>query len=79
MCACWGAAGGNRGSLWSEMAPQPGKRILLERTPLWKHMNSSRKVAAMNIFRYKKRSLMTVLGIWAARAAAYGLRVVIPY
>ena len=45
-------------------APKNGKRILLERvTPLWKHMTFSQKSTARNLFRYKKRFLMTVLGI----------------
>lgn len=45
-------------------SPQNGKRVLLERiTPLWKRLNFSRKVSARNIFRYKKRMLMTLIGI----------------
>lgn len=45
-------------------APKIGKRILLERmTPLWKRLNFIEKVTARNLFRYKQRMLMTVLGI----------------
>ena len=45
-------------------APKAGKRILLERiTPLWKHMKFTHKVTARNLFRYKKRFFMTVVGI----------------
>ena len=45
-------------------APAAGKRILLERiTPLWKHMSFSQKTTARNLFRYKKRFFMTVLGV----------------
>lgn len=45
-------------------APKNGKRILLERiTPLWKHFNFSGKVTARNLFRYKRKMLMTVIGI----------------
>lgn len=41
-----------------------GKRILLERiTPLWKRMSFSQKTTARNLFRYKKRFFMTVLGV----------------
>ena len=44
--------------------PKNGSRILLERIPwLWKHMNFSAKVTARNIFRYKSRMLMTILGV----------------
>lgn len=45
-------------------APMAGKRILLERiTPLWKRMSFSQKTTARNLFRYKKRFFMTVLGV----------------
>lgn len=45
-------------------APKAGKRILLEYIPiLWKHLNFSQKAAVRNLFRYKKRFIMTVLGI----------------
>ncbi|MFV8221950.1 FtsX-like permease family protein, partial [Faecalibacterium hattorii] len=45
-------------------APVAGKRILLEYiTPLWKHMSFSQKTTARNLFRYKKRFFMTVLGV----------------
>ena len=45
-------------------APVAGKRILLERiTPLWKRMSFSQKTTARDLFRYKKRFFMTVLGV----------------
>ncbi len=45
-------------------APKEGKRILLERvTPLWRRLSFSWKVTFRNIFRYKKRLVMTVIGI----------------
>lgn len=45
-------------------APKAGKRILLERIPLiWNRLNFIQKVTARNIFRYKKRLIMTVVGI----------------
>ena len=45
-------------------APVAGKRIFLEYiTPLWKHMSFSQKTTARNLFRYKKRFFMTVLGV----------------
>ena len=45
-------------------APKSGKRILLERiTPLWSRLSFIHKVTARNLFRYKKRFLMTVVGI----------------
>ena len=45
-------------------APKKGKKILLERIPfIWSRFNFSHKVTARNIFRYKKRALMTIIGI----------------
>ncbi len=44
-------------------APKAGKRILLERTPLWKHLSFTWKVTLRNLFRYKRRFVMTVVGI----------------
>lgn len=45
-------------------APKPGKRVLLERIPfIWKHLSFTKKVTVRNIFRYKKRFLMTIIGI----------------
>lgn len=51
-------------SLMQPKAPPAGKRILLERiTPLWQRLSFSRKVTFRNLFLYKKRFWMTVLGI----------------
>lgn len=45
-------------------APKAGKRIVLERIgPLWRHLSFSWKVTFRNLFRYKKRFVMTVIGI----------------
>lgn len=58
--------------------PKAGKRILLERiTPIWKHMNFSAKLTTRNIFRYKSRMFMTIIGIAGCTAlivAAFGLK-----
>lgn len=44
--------------------PKAGKRILLEHVgPLWRRMSFSWKVTCRNIFRYKRRFLMTLIGI----------------
>lgn len=51
-------------SLMLPRAPRAGKRILMERiTPLWRRMGFSWKVTCRNLFRYKKRLFMTVVGI----------------
>ncbi|EOL43904.1 FtsX-like permease family protein [Enterococcus phoeniculicola] len=45
-------------------APKAGQRILMERvTPLWKRLSFIQKVTMRNLFRYKQRMLMTILGI----------------
>ncbi len=45
-------------------APKEGKRILLERIPfIWNRLSFIAKVTVRNIFRYKKRFLMTIFGI----------------
>lgn len=58
-------------------APKPGKRILLERiAPLWNHMGFTVKLTARNLFRYKSRLCMTVIGVAGCTAlivAAFGL------
>lgn len=46
-------------------APKVGKRVFLERVKfIWKRLNFSQKVTVRNIFRYKKRFLMTIIGIF---------------
>lgn len=45
-------------------APKIGKRILLERIPfIWKRLSFNHKVTMRNIFRYKKRFFMSIIGI----------------
>ncbi|MCI5584569.1 MAG: FtsX-like permease family protein [Lachnospiraceae bacterium] len=45
-------------------APKAGSRVLLERIAfIWKRLSFLNKVTARNLFRYKKRLLMTILGI----------------
>jgi len=59
-------------------APKEGKKILLERIPfLWNHLSFSMKVTFRNVFRYKKRIYMTVVGIAGCTAlmlTGFGLR-----
>lgn len=58
-------------------APKNGKKIILERIPfIWSHLNFSLKATFRNLFRYKKRFIMTVLGIGGCMAillVSYGL------
>ncbi|MEG2082730.1 MAG: FtsX-like permease family protein, partial [Oscillospiraceae bacterium] len=62
--ACWSTLKEKPAALMLPKAPRAGKRILLERiTFIWKRMKFTYKVTARNLFRYKKRLLMTVVGI----------------
>ena len=58
--------------------PQAGKRILLERIPfVWNRLKFLQKVSIRNVFRYKKRFFMMVLGISGCAAlvlAAFGIK-----
>lgn len=45
-------------------SPKMGKRIFLEKIKfIWNHLNFSKKVTCRNIFRYKKKFYMTIIGI----------------
>lgn len=45
-------------------APKPGSKVLLERIPcVWNRFSFLNKVTARNVFRYKRRLMMTVIGI----------------
>ncbi len=45
-------------------APKTGKRVFLEKIPfIWKHLSFLVKVSIRNVFRYKKRFFMMILGI----------------
>lgn len=51
-------------ALMRPRAPAPGKRVFLERIGfLWKRLGFLGKVTARNIFRYKKRFWMSVIGV----------------
>lgn len=52
--------------------PKTGNRILLERfTPVWKRLSFNYKVTARNIFRYKKRMIMTIVGVAGCTALIF--------
>lgn len=59
-------------------APKSGKKILLERIPfLWQRLSFTKKVTARNLFRYKKRFFMTVIGVSGCTAllvAGFGIQ-----
>lgn len=51
-------------ALLQPKAPKPGKRILLEYIkPLWSRLSFNQKISYRNLFRYKSRMLMAIIGI----------------
>lgn len=76
--SCYRALAETPASLMRPPAPKEGKRILLERIPLfWKHLNFTWKSTLRNLFRYKKRFFMTIFGISGSMAlmlVGFGLR-----
>jgi putative ABC transport system permease protein len=51
-------------ALMRPKAPKVGKRVLLERIPfVWNRLKFLDKVSVRNLFRYKKRFLMMIIGV----------------
>lgn len=64
-------------ALMRPKAPKNGKKLLLEHTFIWKHLSFTKKVTMRNIFLYKKRFFMTVIGIAGCGAlitAGFGIK-----
>ncbi len=62
--ACRTALSEQSAQLMRPKAPKMGKRIFLEKIGfVWKRFNFSSKVTARNIFRYKRKMFMSVVGI----------------
>ena len=58
-------------------APTSGKKIFLEYLPFWERLSFLNKVALRNIFRYRQRLLMMLIGIGGCTAllvSGFGLR-----
>lgn len=54
-------------SLLLPKAPKGGSKVLLEHVPfIWNRLSFSAKVAMRNLFRYKSRALMTIVGVTGA-------------
>ena len=75
---CFAALAAVPAQLMRPKSPKPGRRVLLERIrPLWKRMSFTWKVTIRNLFRYKKRFWMTVIGIGGCTAliiTGFGIR-----
>lgn len=78
LAACFRVLADTPAVLMRPPAPKEGKRVLLERIPfLWKHLSFTWKSTIRNLFRYKKRFFMTVIGMGGCMAlmlVGYGLR-----
>ena len=76
--ACYTTLLSKPAELLRPRAPKPGKRVFLERIGfIWKRLSFIQKVSARNLFRYKKRFWMTIIGIagcTALLATGFGLR-----
>ena len=60
---------GKPAELMRPKAPVAGKKILLEKISfIWHKLNFSNKITIRNIFRYKKRVLVTIIGICGCTA-----------
>lgn len=67
--ACQTTLSASAASLMRPRAPKPGKRVLLEKIPpIWSRLSFIQKVSVRNLFRYKRRFLMTVAGIGGCTA-----------
>ena len=59
-------------------APKNGKRVLLEKISfIWNHLSFSNKVTVRNLMRYKKRGIVTIIGIAGCSAlllCGFGIR-----
>ncbi len=76
--ACWSEFRACPAKLMQPKAPAAGKRIWLEHLPfIWKRLSFTHKVTCRNLFRYKKRFFMTVIGVAGCSAllvTGFGLR-----
>ncbi|WP_143789529.1 hypothetical protein, partial [Oenococcus oeni] len=51
-------------ALMQPKSPKSAKKILLEKIkPLWSSLNFKQKISYRNLFRYKSRMFMTIIGI----------------
>lgn len=76
--ACIKELRSNAAELMRPEAPKAGKRVLLERVGfLWKRLSFGQKSSVRNLFRYKKRFFMTIIGIGGCMAlllVGFGVR-----
>ena len=75
--ACYASLKEVPATLMRPKAPKAGRRVLLEKIPfIWKKLSFTSKVTVRNLFRYKTRFFMSVIGIAGSGAllvTAFGL------
>ncbi|MFQ9515015.1 MAG: FtsX-like permease family protein [Eubacterium sp.] len=76
--ACYAAFRAQPADLMRPAAPKAGKRVFLERIPfIWRRIDFNKKSTFRNLFRYKKRLIMTLFGISGCMAlllVGFGLK-----
>ncbi len=76
--SCYNELRSTPAQLMRPAAPPKGKRVALEYLPfIWRRLSFTTKSTIRNLFRYKKRFLMTIFGIGACMAllmVGFGLR-----
>lgn len=74
----WHALQEQPAALLVEKPPRAGSKVLLEKLPwLWRRLSFNQKVTFRNLFRYKSRMFMTIIGIFGCTAlliTGFGMR-----
>lgn len=78
LVACYKELVASPSLLMRQKAPKVGKKIMIERFGfIWNNLSFTLKVTFRNIFRYKKRMMMTIIGIAGCTAllvAGFGIK-----
>ncbi len=76
--AAWRSLQEQTADLLVEKPPKTGSKVLLEKIPfIWKKMSFNQKVTIRNLFRYKSRMFMTIIGIFGCTTlliTGFGMR-----
>lgn len=76
--ACWVSLRSAPSELMRPKAPPAGRRVIFEKIPfIWKRLGFLSKVTVRNLLRYKKRFIMTIVGVAGCAAlimTGFGLK-----
>ncbi len=74
----WNSLQEEPAKLMTEKPPRSGAKVLLEKVPfIWQKLSFDHKVTIRNLFRYKSRMFMTIIGIFGCTSlliTGFGLR-----